>query len=289
MAATKAGDIGTDSRERQLPHHHQVVTDRFVAACQADARVVAALLVGSYARGAADAYSDLDLYLLAEDDAYDDLLAGREAFVRRLGEPVFLEDFGSAVSLYSILSDGIEGELEFGRESELSHVFSGACRVLLDKKRITAGMPIPWHEAAQPQLKQMETLRRQVCWFWHDLSHFMTAIGRGQLWWASGQLEALRLYCVNLARLRQNFSDPEVGAEGYFKVEQALPVEQLSPLQATFCPQKPGAMLRAALLIVRFYRELAPDLARMHGMIYPDRLDRMMSARLDDLCEARLK
>jgi hypothetical protein len=36
-----------DSQEIQPPHNHQVVITRFVAACQADERVVAAFLGGS--------------------------------------------------------------------------------------------------------------------------------------------------------------------------------------------------------------------------------------------------
>ena len=52
-----------DAQERQPPPHHQVVKNRFLAACQADERIVAATVYGSYARGAADAYSDLDLGL----------------------------------------------------------------------------------------------------------------------------------------------------------------------------------------------------------------------------------
>ena len=53
------------------PPHLQAVIDRFVAACRADERVTAAFLVGSYARGAADAHSDLDLCLGTPDDTYD--------------------------------------------------------------------------------------------------------------------------------------------------------------------------------------------------------------------------
>jgi predicted nucleotidyltransferase len=74
-------------------HNHQEFINRFVMACQADERVVAATLFGSYARGAADAYSDLDLGLITTDEAYEDFVAGREAFIRLLGKPVFLEDF----------------------------------------------------------------------------------------------------------------------------------------------------------------------------------------------------
>jgi hypothetical protein len=273
-----------DSPAIELPHHHQVVMNCFVAACQADARVVAAFLHGSYARGTADAYSDLDLGLITTDEAYEDFCAGREAFLRLLGEPVFLEDFGSTVTVFFILADGTEGELAIGRESQFHHMHGGPYRVLLDKKRLLAGAVFPWHEPVQAE--QVETLRRLVCWFWHDLSHFTTALGRGQLWWAYSQIEALRLHCVNLARLRQNFLERP---EGYEKVEQALPIEQLSSLQATFCPLERDAMLQAALVIVCFYRELAPLLARTHGITYPADLERMMYGRLEKLCSAPLR
>lgn len=272
-----------DSQEIQLPPHHQLVANRFIVACQADERVVAALLVGSYAKGTADAHSDLDLYLITTDEAYDNFCAELKAFVKLLGEPLLLEGFSSLTSVLFILSDGTEGELGVGNESRLSEVFSGPYRVLLDKKRILMGEMIPWREAAPAEADQLETLRRQVYWFWHDLSHFITAMERGELWWAYGQLEALRRYGVNLARLRQNFSDVEVGEEGYFKVEHAVPSEQLAPLQATFCPMEPGAMLQAVLVIVRFYQELAPRLAQTHGVTYPADLERVLSDRLAKL------
>lgn len=270
------------SQEIQLPHQHQVVIDRFVATCQADARVVAAFLRGSYASGTADAYSDLDLGLIAADETYEDFLAGRAAFMRLLGEPLFLETFELPHFVFFIFPDGIEGELAFGRASHFDHISRGPYRVLLDKTGILAGAVFSGHEPAQAE--QIETLRRLVYWFWHDLSHFITAMGRGQLWWAHGQLEDLRRYCVNLARLRHNFS---AEAEGYEKVEQALPVEQLSPLQATYCPLEHGAMLQAGRTIVRFYRDLAPLLARTHGIAYPDALERVMIDRLEQLRNTR--
>ncbi len=274
-----------DSQVIQQPHNHQVVMNRFVAACQADERVVAAFLGGSYARGTADAYSDLDLGLITTDEAYDDFFAGREAFIQLLSAPVFLEDYhGDGVDfVFFIFPDGTEGELVLGRESHFTHIHGGPYRVLLDKKDILAGAVFRWHEPAQAE--QIETLRRLIYWFWHDLSHhFITTMARGQIWSAYGALEDLRLTCVNLARLRQNFS---ARADGYEKLEQAVPIEQLSPLQATICPLERGAMLQAALLIVRIYQELAPPLARVHGITYPADLARVMSDRLEQLCNAR--
>jgi predicted nucleotidyltransferase len=274
-----------DAQELQQPQNHQVVMNRFIEACQADERVLAAFLGGSYARDADDAYSDLDLYLITANETYEDFFAGRKDFIRQLGEPVFLEDFHGGVAdfVFFTFPDGIEVELGLGRESHFHHIHSGPYRVLLDKKGNLAGAVFPGYEPTQAE--QIKTLRSLVSWFWHDLSHhFITPMARGQIWSAYGALEDLRLTCVNLACLRQNFQDE---AEGYEKVEQAIPIEQLAPLQATFCPLERGAMLQAALVIVRFYQELAPPLARAHGIPYPIELERVMYDRLEQLCNAR--
>jgi predicted nucleotidyltransferase len=273
-----------DRQEIQMPHHHRVVLDRFVAACQADERVVAAFLGGSYAHGATDSYSDLDLGLITTDEAYNEFSAGCKAFIRRLGEPVFLEDyhgdFGDVV--FFIFADEAEGELMLGRQSHFTHMHIGPYRVLLDKKGILA--EAVFHGYVPTQAEQSEALRRLIYWFWHDLTHhFITPMARGQLWSAYGALEDLRRSCVNLIRLQQDFS---AETEGYEKVEQAVPIEQLAPLQATFCPIERGAMLQAALAIVQFYQGLAPSLAGEHGIPYPADLDRMLYERLVKLCNS---
>jgi len=264
-----------------LPHH-QATVERFVAACQADERVVAAFLGGSYARGTADAQSDLDLYVITTDRAFDAFCAERVAFIYNLGEPLFLEDFGNRDIICYILADDTEGELCIGRVGAFTQIHSGPYRVLLDKLAILDNASFPPH-LADPTA-QTAKLRRYIDWFWHELSHFITAMQRDQIWWAHGQLEVMRLQCVNLARLRHNFADPYVTDE-YFKVELALPVEQIAGLQTTFCPLEKAAMLQAALVIRDFYRAVAPPLAHGHELAYPAGLEQVMVARLARLCQ----
>lgn len=50
-------DLKTDSTKIQLLPQHQQVLSRFVEVCQSDERVVAAFLVGSYAKGTADPFA----------------------------------------------------------------------------------------------------------------------------------------------------------------------------------------------------------------------------------------
>jgi hypothetical protein len=154
------------------------------------------------------------------------------------------------------------------------------------KTFILAGDVFSKHVA--DQAAQIETLRQQIDWFWHDLSHFIKAMGRRQLWFAAGQLEVLRQICVNLARLRYNFTDAYVGEEPYFKVEKFLPIEQLSPLQTTFCAMEYEAMLQAALVICRFYQDVAPNLAKAHSITYQADLERMLISQLDELGDESL-
>ena len=112
--------------QTKLPSNHKTTLDRFVDACQSDARIVAAFLGGSYVTGAADAHSDLDLYLITTDEAYEEFLVGRAAFVRRLGDSLFLEDFGKAYSYFFISADGTEVEVGVGQAIHFTHIHGGA-------------------------------------------------------------------------------------------------------------------------------------------------------------------
>ncbi len=267
--------------EIELHPNHRAVVDRFISACQSDDRILAAFLGGSYARGAADAYSDLDLYLIVAENAFDEFILNRSEFMRRLGEPIFLEHFNLPNIIFYFFANGAEGELGIGRESEFSNIHSGPYNVLVDKNRILDG--VVFSQVVPDPVEQIEKLRRLIYCFWHDLSHFITALGRGQLWWAQGQLEMLRGYCVNLARLGYNFSDSEVGDEPYFKIEKIMPVEQLAALRATFCPIEKAAMLNSCNTITLVYKELAIPLAQAHAIKYPEALERILLQRLEDL------
>ena len=275
-----------DLQDLPLRPHQRAFVDRFVKACQADDRVVAAFLGGSNVKGYADPYSDVDLCVITTDPSFEEFVNQREAFLRSLGELVFLEDFDLPSTAFYIFADDTEGELNFGSEGKLQDIHSGPFRILLDKKNLLTD--VVFSEAEPPSADQIEKLRRQIQGFWHELSHFITAMGRDQIWWAQGQLEALRAKCVNLARLRHNILDADVGDEAYFKIENVMPVKQLSPLKETFGPMEQEEILKAVLVIVRFYREIAPPLAQRHGIHYSHELERVMLDRLQKLQDASL-
>ena len=264
---------------------HQAFVDQFVQACQLDDRVVAACLIGSYAKGKADQYSDIDLMVITTDSASEEFYQQRESFLRSLGDLAFHEDFGLTDIAFLIYSDGAEGELYFGKQSRLEHLYDAPFRILLDKKNIFSGVNYRSTGKEFDPSKQREFLRRNSSDFWHEMSHFTTAMGRGQLWWARGQLEALRSICVTLARLQNDFSDTDIGNEPYFKLENCMPVEKLAPLKTTFCPMDREAMLEGVQVILSFYAEAARILAEIHNLPYPESLESVMRSRLKKLLE----
>lgn len=265
----------TNPATPQLHATHQAVVARFVATCQNDARVVAAFLGGSYATGKADRHSDLDLYLITTAEAYAGFLADKEVWIRQLGEPLFREDWDTPHGLFFILADGTEGELWIGHTSHFAHLHEGAYLVLLDKEGLLTGVDFP-ARTADPD-EQRARLRQLIMDFWHEWGHFHKALAREQLWFAYGALETMRHICVNLARLQHNFADPDIGAEPFFKIEQVLPVKQLTRLRTTFCALEPAAIQHAGQTLLQFYREVATTLATSHSLPYPTALDRLMA------------
>ncbi len=154
--------------------------------------------------------------------------------------------------------------MSFGRESRFQEIHVVPFRTLLDERGILKEATFPPRNP-DPS-KQREMLHRVLFWFWHELSHFTAALGRDQLWWAYGQLEAMRAMCVNLARIEQGRSAED---EAYEKLDEAISTTQLSALRATHCPMERRAMARAGRDILHFYRERAPLVARANGLHYP--------------------
>ena len=271
----------TDPQGIHLPPNHQAFVSSFVSACQNDDRVIAAFLGGSNVKGKADQYSDIDLTLITSADSFDKFFEQRESFLQSLGELVFFENFDIPNIVFFIFADDTEGELYIYNENQLDNIQSGPFHILIDKKNILMGRSFPEREA-DPS-RQTEKLRQSIYWFWHEMSHFIKAVGRGQLWWARGQLEQLRSICVNLARLQNNFSDDGVGGEPYFKIEDAMPIEKLAVLEATFPSMEKNAMLQSAQVLVQFYAQVARSLAQAHGVPYPQSLETVMLERLEKL------
>lgn len=94
----------------------QEMIERFREACHEDARIVAALMFGSFAIGEGDTFSDIEFAVFIQDDSF-------ESFEQRSWlnavSPVaayFPDDFGHYTALFE---NGIRGEFRFMRKSDI--------------------------------------------------------------------------------------------------------------------------------------------------------------------------
>jgi predicted nucleotidyltransferase len=251
---------------------------RLIEICSDDARIVAMFEGGSRARGESDEHSDIDVSVIVDDDAYPAFVEAKGSFVGAIGHALFVEDFGIEHMAFAIFDDGTQLEVHVIRAGDLDSVQAGPHRVLLDEGRILDGKAFPMEHPDQDARER--ELREVLTWFWHDLEHFTTAIGRDQLWWAAGQLEQLRGYCVNLVRLEQ---EGEANDEPYWKLDVEVATGTLDPLRTTYVPFDREAILGAGRETVAFFRAKGPDVASANGLVYPTELDRVVGGRLDNL------
>jgi hypothetical protein len=72
----------------RLPEHRKLL-EHAVTRFQDDIRVVGLVVGGSLAHGGADFYSDVDLYIVIPDEAFNEIFAERDAIVEAVGSPLF--------------------------------------------------------------------------------------------------------------------------------------------------------------------------------------------------------
>ncbi len=152
----------------------------------------------------------------------------------RWANPLQIEDFDGHDTVFFILADGTDGELTVTDVGAMAQSSRGPHRAVHDPDGILAGVAFVGSEPDADD--QVEQLRRCVQWFWHDMAHFTAAMGRGQPWWAAGQLDALRGYCVNLARLRADFSGH---VDEFDKLDTAVPGSGSRPAGLHVRPARP--------------------------------------------------
>ena len=251
MAESGRHDAATEPRAQAIA--------RFAEACAADALVVAAFLGGSFAAATDDEFSDVDLYLVTEDDDYDAFFGRREDFVRSWSDPVFLdttadfEGFGFDM-LHFVLACGVYGELAMGRRSSLFSLHGGPHEVLVDKAALLDGVTFPLYEPASEE--RLHEIERALRWFWLDAVELAKRLARGQLHAAESALSRMRERC----RLLVAMSD---GSD-------ATPLNHR--LLATFVAANANEIAAAAAELVALHRSVGVAAAENLGLEYPARL-----------------
>ena len=130
------------------PEQANLVIERFSAVCRRYDLVVAAFLGGSWAAGTATASSDIDFYVICDEEHYLAFFAGRVPFVRawadqpRLTDHLNYEGLGFDLMTFDC-PDGVWGQIAFGHTGNFMRLHGGPHVVLVDKRGLLEGVEFP--------------------------------------------------------------------------------------------------------------------------------------------------
>jgi predicted nucleotidyltransferase len=268
----------------RLPRHRGLL-ERAFARFRDDIRALGLVLGGSLARGGADFYSDVDLYVVVWDGAFENVFAERNSTAEAVGSPLFnfaVDPVPGGSTDHIVLYEGpVKFDFMYLKESDLGpHPRWDGCAVLKDTNG-RVGAAVARSEALGPPRPRAEDLSELNQKFWTLCWHAFGKIERGELWEALDGLHSIR----SLALLPLLDWSAERRHEGYRRLEGKTNREQASRLGATVAPMRAQALHAALRAEVELFRELRAGVLDRYGLgielAHEEALESELSRRWD--------
>jgi len=238
--------------------------------------IMGLFLSGSYGNGLADAYSDIDFVLVAEEGACDRVAALWRRAVERTGEIVLWWDRRTVpVLINAITADWVRTDVVILKPEQMGAQVQSALKPLFDHSGIYDGLAAvaPVREPdAGAFLVQVEEFIRVL-----GLLHL--AVGRGE--YINGVLGGFHLRNLLVELMIAETNAPDRG--GVLHLNRLITEEQkavllgLPPLVA-----ERDAMIAAHLAYARAYLPRARRRAVAIGMAWPERFEAVTWEKLGD-------
>ena len=213
---------------------------RIAGAAAADGLCEAVLLKGSIARGDADEFSDIDLYLVVSPQNRDEVLARRERYLAAYGNVVFIEDvdFGLPQKV-AIFSDALHVDLYV---AEPQHIGS------LDPV-VAAYDPAGLFVDVMPTRADVtdEELCRHFSSAIYCLVEASSAYGRRNNAWAA---KIMSDAVGELSPCLRSLYDRRYAFLGLKKINEVIPAEDYQLLEGIYASLGHGDFLKAAQAIL---------------------------------------
>lgn len=224
----------------QVPEPVPVPTDEqrtlieaIKSALSRDNRIESAWLSGSFGRGAADEWSDIDVMVVVAKDALAETFKGYAADLTAISKVVFTNTIAGRV-VNAITPDWQRFDLAFGTPDELALARADQLKILFNRGSKTPQHRESGREAAPPSSDPVLTLTRE---FLRVLGLAPVVIGRGEYLVGLDGISILRRLTADLM-LEEN-GLPPLGTRGALHLnsllsdEQRQTLEKLPPIYAT--------------------------------------------------------
>ena len=251
------------TQSQELPQI--ALLNRIIEVLRANARMRAAFLRGSFYRGQPDAYSDLDLFAVAEEADAEELLELGRAMLHHTGGALWVSALDTAPPRWQALFPGpLRLDLTIVTMETLPP-YEG-WRILFDHGHLlrTRARLSQQYEPLQPEHVAM------ICdeFWWHMFSS-VGQIKRGQLWMALHLLDVCRADLVQIMRWRR---DPEHPAERYSNLERHLTAEDQQALAQSLAGYDLRAIVEALLTAADAFEPAAREVSARVSGEYPTAL-----------------
>jgi predicted nucleotidyltransferase len=239
--------------ETVLPEPHARFLERARAVLADDSRIVGVAAGGSYVTGSVDEFSDLDLVIAVEADAYEAVLAERPAIAARIaplvaaftGEHVFEPRL--LICLYG--PPLLHVDLKFVRVGDLADRVEDPAVLWERDGRMTAALANGVASLPAVELQWVEDR------FWTWVHYIAGKVGRGELLEAVDALAFVRGLALGPLALRTRGARPT----GVRRIERAAP-ELTGRLAATLAAYDARSCTAALHAAVALYRTLRAEL-----------------------------
>lgn len=234
---------------------------------QAEAAIRAAWLEGSFGRGQADRYSDLDIHLLLMPEQVERFRTGAEAWLNEIRPLVLYKLMFDGRMINALTVDGLRLDIWLHNDASKS-IDPAKARVLLaqpDALSFDAAAP-----AADPAAvaARLEGLIQE---FWRCISLLPAGVGRSELIIGVFGLGIE----INLLTDILLSGYGIVRDRGVKHLNNYLPGDSRQQLEAALSMNglTTAEMAKAHLALAHIMQQVGPDIAHRHGFAYPAALE----------------
>ncbi len=250
-----------------LPEHHELLERSFVR-FQDDVRVIGLVAGGSLARGGADFYSDIDLYVVVRDEAFKQIFAERNSIAEVVGSPLFgftVDPMpGGSIDHVVVYEGPVKFDFMYLQQSDLKPDPKWVGCVVLKDVNGRVGAVVTRSEGLAPPQPSTQELLELNQEFWSRCWYVFGKIARGELWEALDGLHSIRGLAI-VPLLDWGAERPH---EGYRRLERKTHPEEASRLMATVAAVERQALYEALRAEMELFRGLRAVVFGRYGLAF---------------------